>query len=406
MAEKKRILILTADAGFGHRSAAKAVAAALERRRGAECEVAVVNALDHPKVPAWLRRTQSDYDRMAREAADLYKLGYDLSDTSLATSIVESAIRVLLFRAMRDIVREARPDAIVSTYPLYQAPLDAVFALTRCFIPTVCVVTDLATVHQVWFTGEPDLFVVPTEIVRSIAISAGAPADRVEVIGIPVHPDLVGDGRSKAEARAALGWDRDSVVALAIGSKRVSRLGAVVNVLNHSGLPLSLAVVAGGDERRLEELRSTEWHIPAKVYGYVEDMPTMMRAADFVISKAGGLVVTESLAAGLPLLLVDVLPGQEVGNADYVVDGGAGEVAKDPVAALEILCHWLMDGGKLLAERSERARELGRPNAAFDIADRAWDLALGRTACREPPTKDALARLHELFKLFGESSEE
>jgi 1,2-diacylglycerol 3-beta-galactosyltransferase len=406
MPDKKRFLILTADAGFGHRSAAKAVAEALRIRRGGEVEVEVVNPLDHPKAPAWLRKTQSDYDRMAREAADLYKLGYDLSDTSLATRIVDSAVRVLLFRAMRDIVKEARPDAIVSTYPLYQAPLEALYALTRCSVPTVSVVTDLATVHQVWFAGSPDLFVVPTDIVRSIAISAGAPAERVEVIGIPVSPAIAGKGRSKAEERAALGWERDSTCVLAIGSKRVARLGAVVNVLNHSGLPLSLAIVAGGDERRLEELRATEWHRPARVYGYVEDLPSMMRAADLVISKAGGLVVTESLAAGLPLALIDVLPGQEVGNAEYVASGGAGEVAKDPVAALEILCHWLEDGGKLLAERAARARELGRPNAAFDVAERAWELAQPREACREPPTNAALARLSELFKRFGERSDE
>jgi 1,2-diacylglycerol 3-beta-galactosyltransferase len=406
MQEKKRVLILTADAGFGHRSAAKAIAEALQIRRGGECVVEVANPLDHPKAPSWLRRTQSDYDRMAREASELYKLGYDLSDTSLATRIVDSAVRVLLFRAIRDIVHEARPDVVVSTYPLYQTPLEALFALTRCRIPTVCVVTDLATVHQVWFAGSPDLFVVPTDIVRSIAIGAGAPADRVEVIGIPVSPAIAGNGRSKAEERAALGWERGSTYVLAIGSKRVARLGAVVNVLNHSGLPLSLAIVAGGDERRLEELRATEWHRPAEVYGFVEDMPSMMRAADLVVSKAGGLVVTESLAAGLPLVLIDVLPGQEVGNAEFVAAGGAGEVAKDPVAALEILCHWLGNGGKLLAERAARARGMGRPNAAFDIADRALDLALSRESCREPPPNAALARLAELFKRFGESFED
>ena len=81
-----------------------------------------------------------------------------------------------------------------------------------------------------------------------------------------------------------------------------------------------------------------------------------MRAADFVVAKAGGLIVTESLAAGLPLLFIDMIPGQETGNADYAVAGGAAEIAADPVAALEIVYHWLADGGSLLA-RAAAARE-------------------------------------------------
>ena len=68
--------------------------------------------------------------------------------------------------------------------------MGAVFSLTKKFIPLVTVVTDLVTVHQIWFSDYPDLTVVPTEAVRELAIAAKVPAEQIEVIGIPVHPRL------------------------------------------------------------------------------------------------------------------------------------------------------------------------------------------------------------------------
>jgi 1,2-diacylglycerol 3-beta-galactosyltransferase len=408
MAQKKRILILTADAGFGHRSAAKALAAALEESHGGECVYEVVNALDSDKTPPWLKDVQSDYDRIAREAANLYKFTYEASDTALASRMMENAMRVLLFRAMRDIVTRFKPDAIVSTYPLYQAPLDALFTLRRSYVPVVCVVTDLATVHHIWFSGDADLTVVPTGIVRDLALGAGIPADRVEVIGIPVHPRIADgaalDAAGKAALRRKLGWREELTTLIAVGSKRVGGLGPVLDVLNHSALPLQIAAVAGGDDELYASLASREWHLPAKVYNFVDDMPELMRASDFVVAKAGGLIVTESLAAGLPLLFVDMIPGQETGNADYAVRGGAAEIAADPAAALEVVYHWLAEGGAKLGLRAAGAKALGKPRAAFDIVERAWALA-ARGSSKLDPAAAVVAKLRELFGRFGESWE-
>jgi UDP-N-acetylglucosamine:LPS N-acetylglucosamine transferase len=112
------------------------------------------------------------------------------------------------------------------------------------------------------------------------------------------------------------------------------------------------------------------------VYDFVDDMPTLMHASDFILCKAGGLIVSEALACGLPLLVIDVIPGQETGNAEYVIEHGAGERAKSGLAALEIVHHWLDEGGALLAERARNARRLGRPRAAFEIAEHVWKILM------------------------------
>ncbi|MCX8026175.1 MAG: hypothetical protein N3A60_13330, partial [Thermanaerothrix sp.] len=82
MGDPKRILILTADAGFGHRSAANAVAAALQERYGDQCEVYILNPLEDKRVPFVLRESQADYDILVRKAPELYRLGFEVSDAT------------------------------------------------------------------------------------------------------------------------------------------------------------------------------------------------------------------------------------------------------------------------------------------------------------------------------------
>ena len=99
-----------------------------------------------------------------------------------------------------------------------------------------------------------------------------------------------------------------------------------------------------------------------------------MLASDMILTKAGGLITSESLAAGLPMLLCDVLPGQEEGNAKVVEDGGAGKVLHSQLDLLETLSHMLMDNGSKLKVMQQKAKQIGKPNAARDISKIAEDL--------------------------------
>ncbi len=373
--EHKRLLILTADAGFGHRTAANSVAAALKELYGDRCDVNIVNPLEDRRAPFFLRDSQADYDKFVRRLPELYRFGYDASDAIVPATIAEQALIVLLFEVMRDIVRTYRPDAILTTYPLYQSPLRAVMTITRSNIPLLVSITDLVTVHRLWFHNGVDLCLVPNTLVRDLAFNYGLSPEQVQVTGIPVNPEVVREQSSPREIRQSLGWDPDKITVLAVGSRRVDRLVDSLNILNHFGLPLQLAVVAGKDKKLYRDLEEMDWHVPVKIYEYVNNVPMMMKAADIIVSKAGGLVVTEALACGRPLLLIDAIPGQETGNADYVVQNGAGDLARTSMEVLEAVAHLLMNDGELLRQRAEHAQELGRPNAAYDVAQALWSAA-------------------------------
>lgn len=372
---KKKILILTGDAGMGHRSAAEAVEKALRRRFEPSCDIDIVNPLDHPKVPGFIRESESDYDKIVKKLPELYQFGYDVLDSNLPATMVENSYVLVLFEAMREIINTSSPDLIITTYPLYQAAIEAVNKVKRKDIPLVTVVTDLVTVHKIWFNKHTTLTIVPTQTVLGKAMESGVRQSQLMTLGIPVNPRISDlQYEDPSELRGSLGLDPKLKTLLIAGSPRIAKLDEKIAAIDQSPASFQMIVVSGGDSKLFKTLQIKDWRHPVKVFDFVDDMPLLMRAADLIACKAGGLIVTEALASGLPLLLIHALPGQEIGNADYVVKNKAGTLCKSNKEIRDTLTDWLEEPHNDLKNIAENAIMLGRKDAASLVADKVWTL--------------------------------
>jgi 1,2-diacylglycerol 3-beta-galactosyltransferase len=255
-----KVLILSADAGFGHRSAAIAIQEAIKIRYSQDIYSEIINPLDEKLVPNFLRDSQSDYDKWVREVPELYRFGYQASDGVVTSTIMESVLTVLLYEALKKIIFDFLPQFIVTTYPLYQAPLNAVLAVNNLTIPVMTVLTDISTLHRIWFNTDVDNFVVPNSYVKDLAISYGIDAQKILNLGIPVHPKIALLTQSKEQLRKELGWEAGKITILAVGSKRVEHFMGMLDILNHSGHQIQLVIVAGKDQELFKDLQETEWH--------------------------------------------------------------------------------------------------------------------------------------------------
>jgi len=391
----KRISILTADAGFGHRSAALAIEAAMQERYGDRCITTVINPLHETGSPGILQTmTEERYDEWVQNDAVLYDLGYRISDAVATTALIEQVIAVLLHDPLKELLAQHRPDVVISTYPFYLEPLNFVFDRTGATLPVASVITDLVTVHTLWFNPRVDLCLVPTEQARRKALRRGTPADRIHVTGLPVHPRFSAETRPPAEIRAQLGWQRELPTVLIVGGTRVPNVPKIARLIDRAGLKVQLAIVTGGDEDLYAQLAAEPWRGDVHSYGFVKDMPALIHASDLVVSKAGGLIVSETLACGRPMILSSAISGQETGNVEYVTAAGAGDWAPTPSEVLACLIRLLAAddtpprAGTLLAERTANARRVGRPHAVYDAVDRVWEL--GQTGPRPTPRELSL----------------
>jgi len=274
-------------------------------------------------------------------------------------------------------VRKKPWDIIVNTHFL---PAEIIASLRRrgqFATPQLTVTTDFET-HRLWVNEPCDHYFTATEEGAVNLQRWGVPAARTSVTGIPIHPAFAEPkDRSACLAKHGLAGDRPVVLQLAggFGVGPVERLYAGLLSIPS---PLELVVVCG----RNEELRARLGQVAvpprhrAKVLGFTTEMDELMAVADLVVSKPGGLTTSETLARGATMVVVNPIPGQESRNSDYLLENGAA-VKINNLATLPFKLTQLLSDPVRLAKLKDNARRLGKPRAAFEIAQRAlnWPAA-------------------------------
>lgn len=154
----------------------------------------------------------------------------------------------------------------------------------------------------------------------------------------------------------------------------MGRIEDITRAVAASGLPIQLAVIAGRNAPLRKKLEKENWAIPVRVKGFVTNMPDWMRASDLVVTKAGPGTIMETLAVGRPLLISGYLPGQEMGNVEFVEQTGVGVFRETPRKIVEQVRAWVRPSDCSLRWMRERARAVARPRAADEIAELLDDL--------------------------------
>jgi processive 1,2-diacylglycerol beta-glucosyltransferase len=228
-------------------------------------------------------------------------------------------------------------------------------------------VTDF-DVHSLWVHPHVDHYCVASEEVAFRLADRGVPRDRISVTGIPVMPQFSAP-MDRATCAAELGVDpRKFTVLMMAGGAGVGGLDELAARLLRLPAELQLVALAGRNEDLLKKLKKLAAAHAGRLFpmGFTTTVERLMTASDLVVTKPGGLSVSECLAKGRPMLLVSPIPGQEERNADYLLEAGAAIKAAD-AATLEFkVARLLADPGRLRA-MSEAAHRIARPDAAARV---------------------------------------
>jgi 1,2-diacylglycerol 3-beta-galactosyltransferase len=364
---KPKILVLFSDTGGGHRSAAQAVIEALEEKHRGEFILDMVDVFK-AYAPYPLNRMPDLYPSMVK-LPNLWRLGYRMFDGRRTTRVVMDSIWPWVRPAAKQLVREHPADLVLSVHPLFIAPV--LRALGKHRPPFITVITDLVSPPNYWFHRRVDVCVVPTEEVRRTAIKSGLSAEQVKLFGLPVGKKFLQPG-DKTEIRKRLGWPLERPMVLLVGGgEGMGPLYETARAIAHLNPECALCVIAGKNDKLRQRLEKVEWKIPVFIYGFVTDMPDLMKAADILVTKAGPGTISEALVSGLPMILYSRIPGQEDGNVRYVVEEGAGRWAPGAERTAKAVRRWIVHPS-FRENAVASCRRIAQPQAANDIADLLW----------------------------------
>jgi len=362
-----RVLILTASYGSGHNRVAATLAGEFRRAGALARVVDHFHDLVHPEFD---RLTRSLYYAVLRRAPVLWGIAYWLGDQLSVSSPLLMGINRLGTRRLGGLLASEPPDHVVSVHP---TPVAGLSELRSRGVPVpshTTVFTDFVA-HTQWIHPHVDRYCVPAEEIARDLTARGVPRERVIVTGIPVGQDFT-EPSERAHARLALGLSpRLPVLLFMDGSGGgFGRLEEATRTLFRMEEPLQAVMVTGRDERlepRLRELASGR-ESRVKIFGYVDNVRHFMAAADFLVTKAGGLTLGEALAAELPVICFGSLPGQEARNERFAAMAGVALVASSGAQLQRVIGAALRDP-ILLRNMRERIRLYRRPRAAAQIVE-------------------------------------
>ncbi len=356
----KRVLVVYSRVGGGHLSAARALAAELES--SGKATTTLVDAyVECGRFPSTL--IPAAYARLARAHPRLWSMVYHRS-----TSInPQWFLGPFLKSGFEREIAEVGPDVVVSVLPAINGLLAKAANYTGARLEVV--LTDWHSVHRFWVARGVSHYSVPTESARQDCIRFGAPPDAIEVAGIPVRSEFARSiDRHAARARLrARGLDSEKFTILAmVGAEGSPRALANIARLAQLDLDAQMLVICGHNEALRRHVEQLPANVPLRALGFVDNVAELMRAADLLLTKAGGVTLAEAFCCGVPVVVHDVLPGQEAGNLEHVLAHEAVVFAPD-ADALARIAQELFHDPRRRAALAERGARLARPSASQDI---------------------------------------
>ncbi len=378
----KKVLVLSVSAGSGHVRAAEALCA---HARQDFSDLTVRHRDLMQLVPVWFRKIYTDcYLKLASGLPEAWGWLYRKMDHEPTHSLAGRLRRTLQRLCAQDLfadIDDFSPDAIICTHFLPAELLADAVNRGGVHCPVWVVVTDF-DLHQMWVhQGITGYFVANEELAYRLQ-AAGIPESRIVVTGIPVMPAF-NPALSRDDCCAQFGLNPHRTTLLMMGGGAgIGMSQALIAAILDIDPSLQLIVLTGKNRELFDRLNTLACFCEGRLLpvGFTDQVPELMACADLVITKPGGLSTSEGLVMGLPMLLVNPIPGQEERNATLLLQEGVAQRADDQATLLYRLRR-LLTSEELLSLMRSKAPLLAQPHAAHLILQRVHrDMSLRQSA--------------------------
>ncbi len=316
-----RILIFSASTGGGHKKAAAALEHYIKKIAPAD-EVKTIDALKEVG-KSFDKLVSGGYVFLAKHAPGIYGKMYRVSDKDTPLNTLVERVTAFKSKKLVYAISDYAPDVIVTTHPFAAEMVSAVKRRHGINTPLISIVTDFAP-HKTYIQDMVNYLIVSSDEMKRKFETLGVPSGKIRTFGIPIDPVFYHTD-SKAQLRLELGLSGDVPTLLMMaGSFGVADVFDIYEGILSIEKNLQLIIITGKNKKlygKFEERLSKngDGGKPTKLLYFVNDVYKYMHASDLLITKPGGLTVTEALASRLPMAIFKAFPGQEADNEDYLV---------------------------------------------------------------------------------------
>lgn len=364
-----RIVILHASAGHGHEKAAQSIQEGFLSLGVPPQDLLVLDVLD--ETPRWFKKLYTAiYYYSIKHTPKAWGRAYDLFNHSVFyQKIAKPGRRFVNGLLERDLIRRMlreNPDAILCTHFLAPEVLGQLKEKGKLPAFLVTAVTDFLP-HSFWINPGTDHYWVMSEEGKKDLEAWGVPPSKITVGGIPVALKFQLRGR-KAEIRKREGLDEGRFTILVTsGSFGLGPAAEVLETLRSFGDTIQVVVVSGKNQDQYRALKARSYPFRTRIYGFVSHMDELMEASDLIVAKPGGATTAESLAKGVPMVVLEPIPGQEAGNAKVLKERNASFFLGEP-KDIGIILKGILDYPEVLIEKKRAIERLARPESSLELA--------------------------------------
>lgn len=367
----KKVMIFYAAFGGGHLSAARSIKENIETNY-TDIEVKLVDCMEYTN-KVFNKVTTTAYSEMAKKAPRTWGRVYWKSQKGPIAHISTASNKVLSIK-LNKLLKDFGPDIIISTHPFATQMCAYLKKLGKLDAKIATVMTDYAP-HDQWlvFNHYVDYYFVSHDGMKKELHEKGIPNEKIFATGIPLSNKFLLK-YDKSQILESFGLSPDKKTVLFFGGGEFGLGKTQTYKIFKSFLEchenIQIVAISGRNQKMKENFEDLveEFHKQdnVKILEYTNKVPELMSISDLVVTKPGGLTTTESLASGLPIVVINPIPGQEEENATYLEENKVAIWIKKEDNVEEILNNLFANPDKM-QEMKIRARLIAKKNATKDI---------------------------------------
>lgn len=340
------ILILSASTGGGHMRASKAIESYMIKQ-DKDINVKIVDSLLYIS-PILNKTITSGYVYLATKTPKLYGKLYDLSNKDRKFSNFVTRINNIFANKLLPLIDDFKPDVIITTHPFPTEMVSRLKLKNEINIPLICIMTDYAP-HKAWLSEKVDAYIVANDDMVAKMVAQGVSEEHIYPYGIPVD-EVFFEEEEKQLVLEELNLDKNlPTILMMAGSFGVANVFDIYANIIDINLDFQIILVTGKNKKLYNQFEEVVGNSPknTKLIYFTNEINKFMQASDIIITKPGGLTVTEALACNIPMAIFDAIPGQEEENAEFLIKHNMAVRISDGNSCREAIVRLLEDNGKL-----------------------------------------------------------